>query len=287
MSGRYHAAVPLSPWTSRRAAVTLAALLLVAPLAACGNDETSTPTPTSTPASPPAAGATTTSGGAPATSPATPPANMPGDLARPYRVTYAKADGALNIYGAPGETKAARTLPNPLPVAGGAASVPLVLLEKSPAADGWIEVYLPVRPNGSTGFVKAADVRTESHNFRIEVKLGAFNLKAYDGDKVILDAPIATAKGNTPTPGGLYYTNQLLQPPQQNGPYGTYAYGLSGFSDTLTEFAGGDAQLGIHGTNEPDKIGQQVSSGCIRLRNADIDKLAKVLPLGVPVLIET
>ena len=92
-------------------------------------------------------------------------------------------------------------------------------------------------------------------------------------------------RANTPTPGGLYFTNMLLQPPDPNGPYGTYAYGLSGYSDTLQTFNNGPGQLGIHGTNEPGKMGQNVSNGCIRLRNQDIEKLAGILPLGVPVQI--
>ena len=110
-------------------------------------------------------------------------------------------------------------------------------------------------------------------------------LKVFKGDEVILDSPIAAASANTPTPGGLYFTNMLLQPPDPNGPYGTYAYGLSGYSDTLSSFNGGPGQLGIHGTNDPSKMGQNVSNGCIRLRNQDIEKLAGILPLGVPVQI--
>jgi lipoprotein-anchoring transpeptidase ErfK/SrfK len=166
------------------------------------------------------------------------------------------------------------------------AAVPLVMLvrDKAPEA-GWVEVFLPVRPNGSTGFVLASDVTLSTHDYHIEVQLSAYRLKAYDGDQVILDAPIAAASSNTPTPGGLYYTNMLLQPPDPNGPYGTYAYGLSGFSDTLQTFDGGPGQLGIHGTNDPSKMGQNVSHGCIRLRNQDIEKLAPILPLGVPVQI--
>ena len=68
-----------------------------------------------------------------------------------------------------------------------------------------------------------------------------------------------------------------------NGPYGSYAYGLSGFSNVLTSFGGGDGVIGIHGTNDPSSIGQDVSHGCIRLQNADIERLVRFLPLGTPV----
>jgi lipoprotein-anchoring transpeptidase ErfK/SrfK len=72
-------------------------------------------------------------------------------------------------------------------------------------------------------------------------------------------------------------------PPTANGPYGPYAYGLSGFSNVLTSFGSGDGVIGIHGTNEPWLIGKDVSHGCIRMRNDDIERLAQFLPLGTPV----
>jgi lipoprotein-anchoring transpeptidase ErfK/SrfK len=205
----------------------------------------------------------------------------------PFVALQPAAPGPLAIYPSPDAAQPSRRLPNPVQVSASDPSAvgPLVLLERRDAGQGWLEVFLPVRPNGSTGYVRAADVKATSHSFHIAVHLAAFNLKVYDGDRVILDAPIAEAADNTPTPGGLYYTNMLLKPPDPNGPYGTYAYGLSGYSDTLTSFGGGPGQLGIHGTNEPAKMGQKVSHGCIRLRNQDIEKLAPILPLGVPVQI--
>ena len=53
----------------------------------------------------------------------------------------------------------------------------------------------------------------------------------------------------------------------------------------LTSFAGGDGVIGIHGTNDPSTLGKDVSHGCIRMSNSGITKLAKILPLGVPVQI--
>ena len=161
---------------------------------------------------------------------------------------------------------------------------PRVFLVKEEAGD-WVEVYLPIRPNGSTGWVRAADLQTSQHDFTLVVTLGDFNLTAYQGDEVILDATIGVARDNTPTPGGLYYTTELLQPPDPNSIYGTFAYGLSGFSEVLESFSGGPGQLGIHGTNDPSTIGTQVSAGCIRLNNDDIEALAAVLPLGTPVVV--
>jgi lipoprotein-anchoring transpeptidase ErfK/SrfK len=87
----------------------------------------------------------------------------------------------------------------------------------------------------------------------------------------------------------VFYIKELLQPPNPNGPYGPYAYGLSGFTTVkeLANFEGGEGTIGIHGTNDPSSIGTSVSHGCVRMRNEDITKLAKVLPLGTPVDIQS
>jgi lipoprotein-anchoring transpeptidase ErfK/SrfK len=161
----------------------------------------------------------------------------------------------------------------------------LVFLVIDEPTDGWLEVYLPIRPNGSTGFVRAADVRLYQHDYRIEVRLSDFRLIAYKGDDVLLDTRVAVAADNTPTPGGLYYITELLGEFSPTNAYGTFAYGLSGYSEVHEEFNGGDGQLGIHGTNQPELIGQSVSNGCIRMTNEDIEILVRDigLPLGVPV----
>jgi len=53
----------------------------------------------------------------------------------------------------------------------------------------------------------------------------------------------------------------------------------------LDQFAGGDGQIGIHGPNEPDLIGQSVSHGCVRVPDEVIEALAGSVPLGTPVTI--
>ncbi|MGH9265106.1 MAG: L,D-transpeptidase, partial [Acidimicrobiales bacterium] len=125
--------------------------------------------------------------------------------------------------------------------------------------------------------------------FRIVVELGAHRLTAYQGTEVLVSEPIGVGTADAPTPGGLYYIKELFEPvdragnPDPGGPYGPYAYGLSGFSEVLFEFGGGDGQFGIHGTNDPSGLGRDVSHGCIRISNQAITLLAGTLPLGVPV----
>jgi lipoprotein-anchoring transpeptidase ErfK/SrfK len=46
-----------------------------------------------------------------------------------------------------------------------------------------------------------------------------------------------------------------------------------------------DTMFRIHGTNEPDTIGQAVSSGCIRMLNADVIDLYQRVPEGARVVV--
>ena len=198
-------------------------------------------------------------------------------------------DGELAIYPAPDPAAVpSQTLVNPRLINNDPnAAVPLLFLVKDTPDTNcdWVEVYLPVRPNGSTGFVKRADVTLTANPYRIEVRLGEFRLMVFKDDQTIMETTIAEASDNTPTPGGLYFTTELVKTPNPNGVYGPYAYGLSGFSEVLQTFNGGPGQLGIHGTNQPELLGSKVSHGCIRMSNDDISTLAGMLPLGVPVTI--
>ncbi len=94
---------------------------------------------------------------------------------------------------------------------------------------------------------------------------------------------IADGAAATPTPVGRFFITELLRQPARHGLYGPWAFGLSAHSAVLAHWGGGDGQVGIHGTDEPQLIGRSISHGCIRLRNRDIARLARVLPLGTPV----
>jgi len=169
------------------------------------------------------------------------------------------------------------TLANPIET-----GAPLTFLVREQQGT-WLRVLLPLRPNGATGWIKVDQVRLTSHHYKIRVELAAHRLTVTDRTDIVLDTPVGVGTADTPTPGGLYFTKELLQPPNQNGAYGHYTYGLSGFSNVITSFQGGDGVIGIHGTNDPSSIGKDVSHGCLRISNEAISMLAKRLPLGVPV----
>ncbi|MFI6576759.1 L,D-transpeptidase family protein [Nocardiopsis sp. NPDC050513] len=147
----------------------------------------------------------------------------------------------------------------------------------------WLEVLLPIRPNGSTGWVRSDEVTLTSTEYRVEVDMSGFAFTVLEGEEEVRSGTIGTGESETPTPAGRYYFTELLEPPDPEGPYGVYAFGLSGFSDTLEQFAGGPGQLAVHGTNDEDALGRQVSHGCIRVSNDDVTWMAENLPIGTPV----
>jgi lipoprotein-anchoring transpeptidase ErfK/SrfK len=150
----------------------------------------------------------------------------------------------------------------------------------------WLHVYLPTRPNDATGWVKASDVAvSQPLDYQIKVSLADHTLTLLHNGVVEFQVPAATGTDENPTPTGtFFYTDPLDLATQPGTAYGVFAIGLSGHSNTLSEFAGGDGQIAIHGTNDPGTIGQSVSHGCVRVNNDVILKLAP-LPLGTPVVI--
>jgi lipoprotein-anchoring transpeptidase ErfK/SrfK len=162
--------------------------------------------------------------------------------------------------------------------------IPLTMLVAEERPE-WVQVHLPVRPNGTTGWVRAADVDLSTTDLRVEVRLAEHRLLLHRGDEVVLEVPVGVGRAEVPTPGGVYYVKELLEPPDPEGVYGSYAYGLSGYSPVLESFAGGAGVIGIHGTNQPESVGTDASHGCIRMRNEDVTRLVEEfgLPLGTPV----
>ena len=166
----------------------------------------------------------------------------------------------------------------------GAFGTPRVFLVRR-AFPKWVRVLVPIRPNGTEGWIRIGHVELASSPYRLEVDLGELELTAYRRDRVVFRHPVAIGTAATPTPTGLFYTTILARPSDPDSPYGKYALGLSGYSEVLTTFAGGEGQIAIHGTNQPSLIGTPASHGCIRVDNPTITRLARMLPLGTPVRI--
>jgi lipoprotein-anchoring transpeptidase ErfK/SrfK len=148
----------------------------------------------------------------------------------------------------------------------------------------WLHVQLPLRPNGTTGWVRADHVARLPVRTRIVVDLSERVVRFYKDGHLLLHTPAAIGSSATPTPLGRYYVNQRLIPTDPTGPFGPGAIGISAFSPVLTGWAQG-GPVAIHGTNEPWSIGRAVSNGCIRIANNMLRTLFAQTPAGTPVFI--
>jgi lipoprotein-anchoring transpeptidase ErfK/SrfK len=146
----------------------------------------------------------------------------------------------------------------------------------------WLQVAIPVRPNGTVGWVQSADVQRLNLEFRVVVDLSTNSMIVERSGQEVYRESVSAGTGNTPTPTGLFFVREVVKE-SENGPYGPYVFGLSGYSDVLVSFKGGEGAIGIHGTDAPGLIGSNASFGCVRITNASIRNLVRLLPLGTPV----
>jgi L,D-transpeptidase catalytic domain len=166
----------------------------------------------------------------------------------------------------------------------GTTTIVLPLARRRDARGGlWVRVALPVLPNGTTGWVPRAalgaygDVRT-----RLIVSRARRTATLLRAGRPVFHAPVAVGRASAPTPRGRFVVRSLLTRYHSRF-YGPVAFGTSARS-RLTDWPAGGF-IGIHGTDRPDLIPGAVSHGCIRMRNADILRLAKLMPVGTPLTI--
>jgi lipoprotein-anchoring transpeptidase ErfK/SrfK len=99
---------------------------------------------------------------------------------------------------------------------------------------------------------------------------------------------VATGKTEELTPEGIftitvkapnpYYRKKDIPGGSPENPLGTR---WIGFDAEET-----DGRIyGLHGTNQPESIGKNVSNGCIRLQNEAIESLYDLIPLGTKIVV--
>jgi lipoprotein-anchoring transpeptidase ErfK/SrfK len=120
---------------------------------------------------------------------------------------------------------------------------------------------------------QAADsVVSEAVVRRVVVSIPDRKLAVVENNEVVQVFAVAVGAPNSPSPSGTftivnrvanptyYHPGKVIAPGPQN-PIGTRWIGLN------------QKGYGIHGTDEPSSIGYATSHGCIRLRNADVERL--------------
>jgi lipoprotein-anchoring transpeptidase ErfK/SrfK len=158
--------------------------------------------------------------------------------------------------------------------------------QTDPARRPWVQIRLPMRPNGRTGWVPMSALGP-LHTVHTQLVVNRSRLTAtlYDNGRAVFRARVGVGRRGLATPAGHFYVRERIRIGGGRGPYGPLAFGTSAYSPKLTDWPGGGV-VGIHGTNEPGLIPGRPSHGCVRLRNRDILRLGRLMPLGTPVLVE-
>jgi hypothetical protein len=147
----------------------------------------------------------------------------------------------------------------------------------------WVNLRIPGRPNGRTGWVtRSALSPFHLNHLLLVVNREQMRMYFFSRGHRIWSAPVGVGKPSTPTPAGHFWIDERFTIANPSSGYYPYAFGTTDYS-TLTEWPHGGV-VGIHGPYyDPQGIPGQISHGCIRLEIADDFWLAAHMKLGTPV----
>ncbi len=149
----------------------------------------------------------------------------------------------------------------------------------------WAKAVMPVRPNGTTAWVQTGFFTESRHDYHITVDLSENLVSVFKGDTELLTQVAVSGRDSRPTPIVRAYIDEMIPGASQASAYGTWILSVSAFSESLGTFGGAGAmpKIALHGTDQPELMGQYVSSGCVRIPNDVIDFIAETVPVGTPV----
>ena len=152
---------------------------------------------------------------------------------------------------------------------------------------GWLQVLLPGRPNGHTGWITLRATRAARTSWHIVINTTARRVTIYYKGRSVRVFKAVVGKPATPTPRGEFFVEEVIQ--LRAGDVGApYALALSARSNVLQEFAGGPGQIALHGLrNVGGVLGTAASHGCVRLANDAMRWLNIRIGPGVPVTIKS
>jgi len=125
---------------------------------------------------------------------------------------------------------------------------------------------------------------------RLVIRLSERRVYVYRRDEVEVSYPIAVGKPGWETPVGTYAVRQMLRDPAWEHPW-TGEIVPPGDGNPLGRrwigfWTDGTDSIGFHGTPNESLIGQNVSHGCVRMRNADVAALFEKVEVGTPVIVK-
>jgi lipoprotein-anchoring transpeptidase ErfK/SrfK len=163
----------------------------------------------------------------------------------------------------------------------------LPVLGRTTTGDGtvWLDVLLPGRPDGHSGWITEHGTSASSTAWHLVVDTTTRRVFVYDDGQRVETFVAIVGEGASPTPLGNFFVEEdvALSPSEVGAPY---ALALSARSNVYQEFDGGPGQVALHGlANVGGVLGSAASHGCVRLGTAAISWLVLRIGPGVPVTI--
>lgn len=156
---------------------------------------------------------------------------------------------------------------------------------RTTAGGRWAQVVLPWRPNGRTGWISLRGRRTVWTRYWVRADVSRRTVVLMRGAGVVRRFAAAVGAPASPTPTGRFSVTDPIATGDPGGPFGWFAFGLSGHQPRLPAGWSGGDQLAIHGTDAPWTIGTAASAGCLRVSAAALQVLRRHLRPGTPVVI--
>jgi hypothetical protein len=150
---------------------------------------------------------------------------------------------------------------------------------------GWLRVMASELDNGEHAWIRAAATRAHSTDLELRVDRSDRELVVRRRGRVLRRVTVAVGRPDTPTPLGRFAVTDLLRSERADSPYGCCALALTGHQTKLLPGWPGGDRLAIHGTPNPETIGQAASLGCMRASERDMRVLLRRVPLGTPVVV--
>lgn len=148
----------------------------------------------------------------------------------------------------------------------------------------WLKVRLPIRPNGTTGWVEESALSAlQPVDTWLRISTKTLKATVIRRGKRVFSAQIGVGQAQWATPRGEFYVRARLAG-YEDPFYGPVAFVTSATSDKLTDWPGGGI-VGVHGTSLPELIPGQISHGCVRMRNEDILALDRLIDVGTPITV--
>lgn len=127
-------------------------------------------------------------------------------------------------------------------------------------------------------------IKVQAAPFNILVDKSQNTLILKSDEEIIKTYIVSTGKNNSTPLGSFKITSKLLNPTWFKA--GAVVPGGSPENILGTRWMGFNlAGYGIHGTTEPESLGRQVTQGCVRMANSDVEELYTIVPVGTEVTI--